>query len=550
MTAVSCRRSLTSAHWQALAHGITAIGTKDTSFNRKKFKSGTGMYKDLILYYKEFLAFVEEFVLVHPTPLRMYLWPALTVVESGLYDEKANLDEQLSRSRTTASVELSGRHLLIPQDTREEEERLSDLDRSIETLQRIKDTYFEDKDHLSYQEMLEGFEMELFGGLFSVSDAPEYATSGHRKQSRSASISEFLTRKKREIFATLGSSASRAEDLPKIAEEEEDDVDVASLSHSSAAMGLRGRALGGKRSPRTRQRETVSLLSSDEEEETSHDHREQVRRDVPRARKLGLWGSRDRSYDGDTEMASPVNPVPGYSGLVTVTAEVHRSRPSVSSETSPYADGSRKSPAATGDLSPVRRPNSTSDAPMRTVGAPSKLGPRKLSDTLLIPSSSALSSTPRWPSDSHLTPEDPRGPSPDRPRGPSPDKPRGPSPILISQRVSKAGSLDEAGNRRPLLLVRSNAVVEESPTTTPETQPYRDISADVAMIESPTSGQRRPLLPGDREVEQRQLSPSALSQQRQLGQEGRQQQGQERGGVQFSRALEQALQELDKGAEA
>ena len=520
MVAVTCHNSMTAAHWQCFAQSITAMGSKDFTYCRKRNRPGPETYKDITLYYKEFLAFVEEFVLVHPTPLRLYLWPALAVVESGLYDEKAIYDEKVLRKQVTGFQELTSRHHLVPQDSNEDDEQLCDLDRSIEALQRIKDTYFEDRDHLSHQEMLEGFETELFGGLFDISEASEYVSPSNHKQSRSASISEYLTRKKREIFATLGSSLSKNDgDLSKITEEdeEEEDVDDTTPSRYSAVMGPRGRVFGGKRSPRLPLRGTENL-SSDDEEESSADQRHQMRVRGSRARKRGVVMRRDMSYEADTEATSPVQYLPAHTGLVTVTAEVNRdSRVSASSETS-LIEGSRKSSSVTGDgTSPGRRPSSSTEPP--------KLGPRKLSDTLLLPFSSTPPPAARWPSDSHLTPE----------------KPRGPSPMLISQRANATAlSPNEAVSRRPLSLVRSNAVVEESPATTPETHSYA-ITAEVAMIESPTSGQRRPLLPGDREREQRRRSGSSMSQQQ--GEEQRQQQ---QGEEQFSRALGLALQDLNK----
>lgn len=532
MIAVSCHRSLTAAHWQSLAHGITAIGTKEVALSRRRNRHGPEMYKDLTRYYKEFLAFVEEFVLVHPTPLRLYLWPALLVVESGLNEEKAILSERVSRNVSTVeasevqqhlSISLqsrvlegySGRHQPVHQDSREDEDQLCELDRSIEALQRIKDTYFEDRDHLGHQEMLEGFEVELFGGLFDISEeAPGYVPSSHRKQSRSASISEFLTRKKKEIFATLGSSLSRAEgDLSKITEEEEEeeDMELTTASHYSAAMGSRGRAIGGKRSPRMHLRATENLSS--DEDESSEDQRRQMRKSGSRARKLGVWVPREMSYEADTEASSPVQHISAPAGLLTVAVEVNKKRVSVSSDTSSFIEGSRKSTATSDAPSPRRRPNSSIDPP--------RLTPRMLSDTLLLPSSASPPPTARWPSDSHLPPE----------------KPREPSPMLISQRVNaNALSLDEAGSRRPFSLMRSNAVVEESPTTSPERH-SSFLGAEVAMIESPTSGQRRPLRPGDGEREQRRPG-SSLSQGR--GEEQRLQRGEE----QFSHALGLALQDL------
>lgn len=522
MVAISCQRSLTAVHWLSIAHGITAMGTKDAALSRKR--SRTEMNKDLARFYKEFLVFVEEFVLVHPTPLRLYLWPALAVVESGLYDEKAILDQKLSRKQPAGLEELSSRLHHVPQDRWDEEEQVCNLANSIEALQRIKDTYFEDRDHLGHQEMLEGFETELFGGLFDMREASEYACPSNRKQSRSASISEFFTRKKREIFATLGSSLSKAEgDLSKITEEEEEeDLDV-TPSHSTAAMGSRGRALVGRRSPRLHLRGTENL-SSDEEEESSRN--QPVRRSGPRARKLGIWVPRDMSYEADTETTSPVQHLPAHSGVVTVCAELHKSKASVSSETSSLIEGSRRSSAATVDApTPARRPTSSTDMPMLTTGPPHKLGPRKMSDTLLLPSGPILAPAVRWPSDSHLSPE----------------KPRGLSPMLISQRANNnAVSPDEAVSRRPFALVRSHAVVEESPTPSPDTH-SRNLAAEIAMIESPTSGQRRPLLPGDSEREPRR-SASSLSQQQQ--QEG--EQWQQRGEEQFSHALGLALQDLNK----
>ena len=519
MIAVTCQNSMTAAHWQCFAQAITAMGSKDFTYCRKRNRPGPEIYKDIILYYKEFLAFVEEFVLVHPTPLRLYLWPALAVVESGLYDEKAIFDGKVLRKQLPGFQELSSRHQLVPQDSKEDDEQLCDLDRSIEALQRIKDTYFEDRDHLSHQEMLEGFETELFGGLFDISDASEYVSPSNRKQSRSASISDYLTRKKREIFATLGSSLSKNEgDLSKITEEDEedDDVDDTTPSHYPAVMGSRGRAFGG-RSPRLPLRGTET--HSSDEEESSADQRHQMRVRGSRARKRGVLVPRDMSYEADTEFeaTSPVQYLPAHTGLVTVTAEVHRDRVSASSETS-LIEGSRKSSSVTGDgPSPGRRPSSNTEPP--------KLGPRKLSDTLLLPVSSNPPPAARWQSDSHLSPE----------------KPRGPSPMLISQRANTTAlSPNEAASRRPLSLVRSNAVVEESPVTTPETHSYA-ITAEVAMIESPTSGQRRPLLPGDTEREQRRRSGSSMSQQQ--GEEQRQQQ---QGDEQFSRALGLALQDLNK----
>lgn len=516
MIAVTCQHSMTAGHWQCFAQVITAMGSKDFTHSRKRNRPGPEMYKDIILYYKEVLAFVEEFVLVHPTPLRLYLWPALVVVESGLYDEKAIFDDKVSRKQLPGFQELSARHQLVPQDSKEDDERFCDLETSIEALQRIKDTYFEDRDHLSHQEMLEGFETELFGGLFDISEASEYVSPTNRKQSRSASISDYLTRKKREIFATLGSSISKNEgDLSKITEEEEEEenVDDTTPSHYSAVMGSRGRAFGGKRSPRLPLRGTGNL-SSDEEESSADRH--QMRKRGSRARKQGVLVSRDMSYEADTEATSPVQYLPAHSGLVTVTAEVNSNRVSASSETS-LMEGSRKSSSVTGDgPSPGRKPNSGTE--------PRKLGPRKLSDTLLLPFSSTPPPAARWPSDSHLTPE----------------KPKGPSPMLISQRANTTAlSPIEAASRRPFSLVRSNAVVEESPTTTPEAHSFT-ITAEVAMIESPTSGQRRPLLPGDREREQRRRSGSSISQQH-----GEEQRHQQQGEEPFSRALGLALQDLN-----
>ena len=524
-------KNMTALHWQMLVESINLLSIRDKAFSIKKTKRSTqDVYSlensDQLQYYQEFLTFVEEFVMVYPTPVCLYLWSSLRIVEKGLHEIKVDLESRLSTAQSQTGREelLSSQY----QDYSEElQEQYHTVAHCIEQCEGIIDAFFEDKDQLSVVELLEGLETDLYNNIYFFDDILP-SNKGEAEigiKQRSPSISDYLVRKKREIFATLGTSLSRATGeesdslegrsvsvasgrirkrsqanqraIPKIDSDTGSHVEGRSVSVASGRIRKRSQAnqraipkidsdtgshvseqshtsVGSKQRVRSPKRALGKPLldykaaSSESEDEFKLDKKLRTKK-TNKGRRPGL-PPKGTCYEADTE---------GVSHAFHVQVEIHDSN-SLS-----HQKGSGKPRS----LSSVEPPMERLD--IDTVS-------RKLSDTSNQPQNVSLLHV-QSASDHDIGSATSVN-----------SKPRSPSPMLISHKARNPKRMDsdsstmtygESIDKEDLeksemakkhILQKSMAIQEDQSISSPA---ERD--SEVEMVESPTSGQRHPLLPGD-----------------------------------------------------
>ena len=456
--------TLTTQHWVGVTQIITSIGSREKVLKKNE---GRILYEDLSLYYKELLVFIEEYVLVYFSPLRIYFWPVLDTVVDGLNALKVHLASVHDNMR---QFSVSGRQSFGAADKSVDdvEEQLTRVDVNMQVCQRIKDSFLEEYEHKAVAELLEGFDTELHGGLFKVSDTLE--TRSRRKQPR-MSISDYLSKTKRQIFSTLGSSSfSEPKDLYQIQEEEEDGgLEGNSKTHSTEELSSKRPSSkstmitnvlyddGDHYKQNTKQsKPSGEVLSSDSEEETFRPATVDKYSKSKFARRGIRKMYKDCSYEADNELQSPLtNQATTFPISRQVEVEIHGSISSLSSEASNLPN-SRKTSLADQKAEKKRSNSTTESSNGRSDSKQSQM--RKISDST-------------QPAQSHLQPLQPAQ--------------RGSSPILISHRASPTSTNNRRQNFRKSQAIEDSTILSDQPSR-PNTEPLLELS---------NSSQRQPLLP-------------------------------------------------------
>ena len=457
--------TLTTQHWVGVTQIITSIGSREKVLKKNE---GRILYEDLSLYYKELLVFIEEYVLVYFSPLRIYFWPVLDTVEDGLNHLKVHLTSVRDNMR---QFTVSGRQSfgVADKSVDDVEEQLTIVDVNMQVCQRIKDSFLEEYEHKAVAELLEGFDTELHGGLFKVSDPLE--TRSKRKPPR-MSISDYLSKTKRQIFSTLGSSSfSESKDLYQIQEEEEGGLEGNRKTHSteelsskrpsskSTMIGNVSYIDGDHYKQSTKQSKPPGVvLSSDSEEETFRPATADKYVRSKFARRGIKKSYKDCSYEADNELQSPLtNQAAAFPISRQVEVEIHGSISSLSSEASSLPHSRQTSLV---DQKKEKKRSSSTTESSNGISDSKQSQMRKISEGT-------------QPAQGHLQPLQPAQ--------------RGSSPILISHRASPTSTNNRRRNFRKSQAIEESAILSDQPPQ-PNTDPLLELS---------NNSQRQPLLPNN-----------------------------------------------------